>query len=96
MRYFSYKSIGRWCLIAVTLLIAMPAHAEKLSADARFDKTGDGIVNAEDWKLMDAKGKQAYARESLRELGLDPDTSVGKGKTRAYRYLEGLRSVYDP
>ncbi|MDQ6959876.1 MAG: hypothetical protein Q9M27_02515 [Mariprofundaceae bacterium] len=80
----------------MALLFAVPAHAENPSADARFDKTGDGLVDVEDWKQMSEEEKQAYARESLRELGLDPEAGVGKGKTRADRYLEGLRSVYGP
>jgi len=82
--------------MAMALLLAAPVHAEKLSADARFDKTGDGLVDAEDWKQMRDEDKQAYAMDSLRELGLDPEAVVGEGKTRADRYLEGLRSVYGP
>jgi len=82
--------------MVMALLLAAPVHAEKPSADARFDKTGDGLVDAEDWKQMNNTEKQAYARDSLRELGLDPAAGVGKGKTRADRYLEGLRSVYGP
>jgi len=81
--------------LLVTLLLATPAYAgEKQSADARFDKTGDGLVDAVDWKQMHNKEKRAYARDSLRELGLDPKASIGGGKTRVDRYLEGLRSVY--
>ena len=89
-------TVIRLLLIGVAFLIAAPVYAEKLSADVRFDKTGDGVVNAEDWKQMNAKEKQAYARDSLRELGLDPEASVGEGETRVDRYLEGLRSVYAP
>jgi len=82
--------------MAMALLFAVSAYAESPSADARFDKTGDGLVNAEDWKQMRDEEKQAYAMDSLRELGLDPEAGVGAGKTRADRYLEGLRSVYGP
>jgi len=80
----------------MALLLAAPVYAGKPSADARFDKTGDGLVDAEDWKQMRDEEKQAYATDSLRELGLDPEAGVGEGKTRADRYLEGLRSVYGP
>jgi len=76
------------------LLVWAPVPASAQSADARFDKTGDGLVDASDWKVMDQEEKQAYARDSLLELGLDPDASVGDGKTRADNYLDGLRSVY--
>ncbi len=70
------------------------ADGKATSADARFDKTGDGMVDAADWGRMTGKERREYARESLRELGLDPDAGVGEGKTRADRYLEGLNSVY--
>ena len=82
--------------MGMALLAAASAHAESPSADARFDKTGDGLVNAEDWKQMNTTEKKAYARDSLRELGLNPEAGVGKGKTREDLYLEGLRSVYGP
>ncbi len=83
----------------LVLLIAIPACAlaqAGQSADARFDKTGDGIVDTSDWKLMSKVEKRNYARDSLRELGLEPDDSVGNGRTRADDYLDGLRSVYGP
>lgn len=65
------------------------------SPDARFDKTGDGLVDAADWARMSEKEKRAYARASLEALGEDPDALVGKGKkTRLDLYLEGLRAVY--
>ena len=63
-------------------------------ADARFDRTGDGLVDAADWGRLTPKERRAYARACLQELGLDPDAGVGEGKTRADRYLEGLESVY--
>ncbi len=63
-------------------------------ADARFDRTGDGLVDAADWGRLTPRERRAYARACLRELGLDPDAGVGEGKTRADRYLEGLESVY--
>lgn len=63
--------------------------------DARFDKTGDGLVDASDWSRMTADEQQLYARESLKALGEDPDILLLQGKSRAQRYLEGLRSVYE-
>jgi len=81
--------------------MAFPAHAMAQpdagqSADARFDKTGDGIVDVSDWKLMNKAEKRSYARDALRELGLAPDASVGDGKTRTDHYLDGLHTVYGP
>lgn len=65
------------------------------SPDARFDKTGDGLVDAADWARMTEAERRAYARASLKALGEDPDAPVGKGKqTRLDLYLDGLRAVY--
>ncbi|MDX8392702.1 MAG: hypothetical protein R8K53_09100 [Mariprofundaceae bacterium] len=82
--------------VAAALLIAAPSplHAEAVSADAQFDKTGDGLVNAEDWGQMSKAERLAYARASLAELGIEPDAAVGSGRTRLQDYLDGLRSVY--
>ncbi len=80
--------------VMALLLFAVPLYAKSPSVDARFDKTGNGLVDAGDWKLMSNKEKRAYARASLRELGLDPKAGVGGGKTRVDSYLKGLRSVY--
>lgn len=68
---------------------------DNLSVDFRFDKTGDGIVDASDWKAMTAEERAAYARESVQALGEDPDALIPGGKTRAQLYLEGLVSVYE-
>jgi len=64
------------------------------SVDAKFDKTGDGLVDASDWRRMSAEERMAYARASLRALGEDPDAVIEAGETRAARYLRGLEAVY--
>lgn len=66
------------------------------NADAKYDLTGDGLVDAEDWAKMTEKQKTEYARDSLLEIGLDPDAPDGNGRTRLQDYLDGLRSVYGP
>lgn len=66
-----------------------------MAVDARFDKTGDGLVDAADWKLMSEKERMDYARASVKALGEDPDVMLSGGETRALRYLRGLRSVYE-
>jgi len=66
-----------------------------IPVDVRFDKTGDGIVDASDWGKMTVAEQEAYARESLKALGEDPDVLLLQGKSRAQKYLEGLRSVYE-
>lgn len=83
-------------LLALALLMAGSARAAGgLSVDARFDVTGDGIVDASDWSRMDEATRKAYAYASLQALGEDPYTQVEGPITRGDRYLEGLRSVYE-
>jgi len=85
--------------LCCALLYVLPAWAgdaaSSSSADVRFDRTGDGLVDAEDWARLKKGEKTAYARDSLLELGLAPDAVVGNGRTRLQDYLDGLRSVYD-
>jgi len=66
-----------------------------LSVDAKFDLTGDGIVDASDWAKMSEDAKQAYANESVQALGQDSQAIFEGRKTRGARYLQGLRSVYE-
>lgn len=68
---------------------------EALSVDARFDKTGDGIVDAFDWSQMSKDEQRAYASESLKALGEDPNVLLLDGQSRLQHYLQGLRSVYE-
>jgi len=86
------------CLLPATSAFAASGHAAppagKQSPDAKFDKTGDGWVDATDWKRMTPKERAAYARACVQALGQDPDARLGDGKTRADEYLEGLKSVY--
>jgi len=66
-----------------------------LSVDARFDLTGDGIVDASDWVKMTEDAKQGYAHASIKALGEDPDALLDVRQSRADRYLLGLRAVYE-
>ena len=80
----------------VAMLFSTSARAaDGLSVDAKFDLTGDGIVDASDWVKMTEDAKRAYANESVRALGQDPDAIFDGRKTRGSRYLQGLRSVYE-
>lgn len=74
---------------------SMAYAAGGLSVDARFDLTGDGIVDASDWAKMSDDAKKTYAIESVRALGQDPDALLEGRQTRSARYLRGLRSVYE-
>lgn len=80
-------------VLALGLSTSLAAE-EPESVDARFDKTGDKLVDAADWKKMSEDEKAAYARESVISLGEDPDALLDGGKTRAQQYLQGLRDVY--
>ncbi len=66
-----------------------------LSVDAKFDLTGDGIVDASDWVKMSEDAKQGYAHASIKALGEDPDVLLDARQSRADRFLLGLRAVYE-
>jgi len=88
-------------LLKVVLLVvafALPLAAiaaDGLPVDARFDKTGDKLVDASDWMLMAESDRAAYARASVQALGEDPDVVLVDGRSRAESYLAGLRAVYE-
>ncbi len=83
-------------LVLAALLLGGVASADDgLAVDARFDKTGDALVDASDWKRMSEEERMAYARASVKALGEDPDVMLAGGETRAQRYLRGLRAVYE-
>jgi len=89
-------AVSRSALLALALSLAAPCWAAGgLSVDARFDLTGDGIIDAEDWAAMSEPNKAAYAYASVSDLGEDPYTLVEGQFTRGDRYLQGLRSVYE-
>ncbi len=70
------------------------AEESLMTVDAQFDKTGDKIVDASDWKKMSDIEHLAYAKASLEALGMDPYTQVSSQKNRMQQYLDGLDSVY--
>ncbi len=82
------------CALGCALPLAAIAD-DAVSVDARFDKTGDKLVDASDWGLMEASEQAAYARASVQALGEDPDVILMDGKSRAESYLAGLRAVYE-
>lgn len=66
-----------------------------LSVDAKFDLTGDGIVDASDWAKMTEDAKQGYANASIQALGEDPHLLLEGQQSRGALYLLGLRAVYE-
>ena len=96
MRDFLAMSARMHVLLAILLMLpGVPVQAgAPESADAQYDKTGDGIVDAADWQKMNADEKGGYARASLRALGQDPDAVLEDGKTLADQYLDSLESIY--
>jgi len=89
MRRFWVFSV--WLVASAWLLMAPTV----VSVDVQFDQTGDGLVDASDWAKMDDATRMAYARASLQALGEDPDVLLPEGLTRAQKYLQGLRAVYE-
>lgn len=79
--------------LLLLFVFATPANAN-INIDARFDKTGDGIVDAADWKMLTQEEKTQYARASIQALGEDPDVRLPDGMTRQEHYLKGLNEVY--
>lgn len=82
-------------LVAVLALPLAAIADDGLSVDARFDKTGDKLVDASDWGVMTEPEQAAYARASVQALGEDPDVRLVDGRSRAESYLGGLRAVYE-
>lgn len=82
-------------MIWVLLVLLMSNAVQDASAcDARFDKTGDRVVDASDWEQMTQGERTAYARTCVESLNMDPDAGLADGSTRVQRYLEGLKMVY--
>jgi len=81
--------------LAALLVAGIASAGDGMAVDARFDKTGDGLVDAADWHMMTEQERMAYAKASVKALGEDPDVMLAGGETRALRYLRGLRSVYE-
>jgi len=69
--------------------------ATLVEVDMQFDKTGDGLVDAVDWGRMNESERMAYVRALLNAAGSDPNARLPDGLTRAQKYLEGLRAVYE-
>jgi len=85
-------------LIAIFMAVFCGAVAQAaggLSVDAKFDLTGDGIVDASDWIKMTEDAKQGYANASIQALGEDPNALLEGQQSRGERYLLGLRAVYE-
>jgi len=89
------RKAGWFALLLLLWPLAAAEAAGGLSVDAKFDKTGDGIVDAADWAQMGEDEKLQYARESVAALGEEPDALLEGRRTRAERFLEGLREVYE-
>ena len=89
------KSLFCITILAPLFCVSSLWAAGGLSVDAKYDLTGDGIVDAADWAKMSEEAKKAYAYESVQALGEDPDAALAGEHTRGGRYLQGLRSVYE-
>jgi len=90
-----FKSLWAVAILVAVLYASAAQAAGGLSVDAKFDLTGDGIVDASDWAKMSEDAKQTYANESVQALGQNPHAVLEGHQTRGARYLLGLRSVYE-
>jgi len=90
-----FKFLWGITILVSILSLSTAQAAGGLSVDAKFDLTGDGIVDASDWAKMSEDAKKTYADESVQALGLDPHAILQGRQTRGARYLLGLRSVYE-
>jgi len=95
MRMVTFKSVLAVAILVSVFSIATVRAAGGLSVDAKFDLTGDGIVDASDWAKMSEDAKKTYANESVQALGQDPHAILEGRQTRGARYLLGLRAVYE-
>jgi len=95
MRTVTFKSFCALTILVSGLYLPCAQAAGGLSVDAKFDLTGDGIVDASDWARMSDDAKQTYANESVQALGQDPHAILEGRQTRGARYLQGLKSVYE-
>ena len=82
---------ARLGVLGVAALLLMGASAD---VDRQFDRTGDGLVDASDWRRLTLAEQRAYARACLEHIGIAPDARIGGGQTRLDRYLEGLNALY--
>jgi len=86
------ETVRLLCLGGLAIWVA-PAIAGEGSIDARFDRTGDGLVDQRDWPLLDGSQQRDYAYLSLQALGQDPYARSGD-EIAGERYLSGLRAAY--
>ncbi len=87
---FHRVRLGLWVPASLLLLAA-----GGVDVDRNFDRTGDGLVDASDWRIMDEQTRRAYARAFLQAIGENPDAPLPDGGTRLDRYLQGLSVVYE-
>ncbi|GAV20505.1 hypothetical protein MMIC_P1472 [Mariprofundus micogutta] len=89
------KQLFRITILASVFLVSPLWAAGGLSVDAKFDLTGDGIIDASDWGRLTEDAKKTYAYESVQALGEDPYAILEEKLNRGDRYLQGLRAVYE-
>ncbi|RMH52946.1 MAG: hypothetical protein D6682_00535 [Zetaproteobacteria bacterium] len=80
-------------LILALIPPLLPAAAGETPAqvERRFDRSGDGVVDAEDWKRLSMRDRRAYAEAFLAAFA-----PVGRGVDpyRVTLYLNALNTLY--
>ncbi len=80
------------------MLSALPL----LSCSTDIEKRQTSMIQSEEgtqmnrsiWRKMSDEEKRDYARQSLLDIGENPDAFVSQGRTREMLLLEGLEAVY--
>jgi len=75
-------------------MLPLSVQAEGNSADLKFDKNDDGVINRSDWRRMKADEKKTYARLSLEAIGENPGAIVKKDVSRETLLLQALEKIY--
>lgn len=73
-----------------------------LSCSTDIEKRQTSMIQSEEgtqmnrsiWRKMSDEEKRDYARQSLLDIGENPDAFVSQGRTREMLLLEGLEAVY--
>ncbi len=81
-------------LAAATLIAAQPAAGNDASAtdvEQRFDRSGDGVVDAEDWQHLSSQERRDYVRALLGAFS-PPNTPENQHRTELY--LNAITRLY--
>jgi hypothetical protein len=92
------RLLSRALLFGVAVSLMLPLFGCATDVEKRqtsmIENEAGAQMNRAIWRKMSDAEKHAYARQSLLDIGENPDAFVSKGKTREMLLLEGLEAVY--